>query len=73
MGLDLIGRKIDYLNTNIFKEQKIIKSCIQKKCKQQKEKCVWREVYGMFINMRQFLAILWTFELLLHFDQFSSN
>ena len=28
----------------------------------------------MFINMRQFLAILWTFELLLHFDQlFSSN
>ena len=27
----------------------------------------------IFINMRQFLAILWTFELLLHFDQFSSN
>ena len=28
----------------------------------------------MFINMRQFLAILWTSELLLHFDQlFSSN
>ena len=23
----------------------------------------------MFINMRQVLAILWTFELLLHFDQ----
>ena len=22
----------------------------------------------MFINMRQFLAVLWTFELLLHFD-----
>ena len=28
----------------------------------------------MFINMRQFLAILWAFELLLHFDQlFSPN
>ena len=28
----------------------------------------------MFINMRQFLAILWTFELLLHFyELFSSN
>ena len=27
-----------------------------------------------FINKRQFLAILWTFELFLHFDQlFSSN
>ena len=28
----------------------------------------------MFINMRQFLAVLWTFELLLHFDHlFSYN
>ena len=26
----------------------------------------------MFINMRQFLAVLWTFELLLHFDQLLS-
>ena len=31
-------------------------------------------VKGRFINMKQFLAILWTFELLLYFDQlFSSN
>ena len=27
----------------------------------------------MFINMRQFLAVLWTFELLLHFDQLLSH
>ena len=27
----------------------------------------------MFITMRQFLVILWTFELLLHFDQLFSS
>ena len=27
----------------------------------------------MFINVRKFLAILWTFELLLHFDQLFSS
>ena len=31
-------------------------------------------VLDMFINMRQFLAVLWTFKLLFHFDQlFTSN
>ena len=44
MGCDLIAPKIDYLNTNTFKEYKIKKSCVRKKCKQQKEKCVWHEV-----------------------------
>ena len=33
-GDNLIGQKINYLNTNIFKELKIKKSCLQKKCKQ---------------------------------------
>ena len=27
----------------------------------------------MFVNMRQFLTVLWTFELLLHFDQLFSS
>ena len=40
MGCDLIAPKIDYLNTNTFKEYKIKKSCVRKKFKQQKEKCV---------------------------------
>ena len=31
-------------------------------------------IYRLFINMKKFLAILWTFEGLLHFNQqFSSN
>ena len=45
MRCDLIGWKIDCLNK--YKE-KIKKSCIWKKCKQQKEKCVWHEVYTLF-------------------------
>ena len=48
-GCDPIGRKINYLNTIIFEEKKIFKSCVQKKCKQEKEKCVWHEVYTLFL------------------------
>ena len=32
-GCNLVGQKINYLNTNIFEEKKIKKSCVQKKCK----------------------------------------
>ena len=49
MRCNLIGPKIDYLNTNTCKEYKIKKSCVRKKCKQQKEKCVWHEVYTLFL------------------------
>ena len=49
MGCNLIGPKIDYLNTNAFKEYNIKKSCVRKKCKQQKEKCVPHEVYTLFL------------------------
>ena len=48
-GCNLVGQKINYLNTNIFEGKKIKKSCVQKKCKQQKEKCVWHEVYTPFL------------------------
>ena len=39
-----------------------------------KKKYVWgNDDVDIFINMRQFLAVLWTFELLLHFDQLFPN
>ena len=49
---DLISLKIDYLNTNIKSKKsikKIKKSCVRNKCKQNKEKCVWHEVYTLFL------------------------
>ena len=47
MEYNLIGQKISYLNTNYLNNK--LKSCVGKKCKQQKEKCVWHEVYTLFL------------------------
>ena len=48
-GCNLIGQKIDYLNTNNLRNKKLLKSCTQKRCKQEKEKCRWPEVYRFFL------------------------
>ena len=42
-------KKINYLNTIIFKKIKNFKILCWKKCKQEKEKCVWHAVYILFL------------------------
>ena len=46
-GCDLIGRIIDYLNTNIFKEKK--KNLAFEKNVNNKRKSVWHEMYILFL------------------------